>query len=90
MGSQIAVVLETPIMFMCIVDDALFVALARKYYCLMCRVTEKVVDSYSGTLVGVATSGMMETVLLQETVVAEQRSLCMYYGGMLDDDGDEK
>ena len=43
--------LGTPIMYLCVVDDAVLVALTRNYYCLVCRVIEKVVDRYSGTIV---------------------------------------
>jgi len=39
------------------VDGAQFVALTSNYYCLMCKVSGKVVDPYSGTVVGGATSG---------------------------------
>ena len=48
-------VMYAPIMYVWVVDDALFVALTRNYYCLMCRVIGKVVDPYSGTVVGVTT-----------------------------------
>ena len=47
----------TPIMYVWVVDDALFVPLTRNCYCLMCRVIGKVADPYSGTVVDVATSG---------------------------------
>ena len=48
--------LETSIMYVCVVDDTLFVALIRNCCSLMCMVIGKVVDRYSGTVVGVMTS----------------------------------
>lgn len=43
--------LGTPIMYLCVVEDTVLVALTRNCYCLMYRVIEKVVDRYSGTVV---------------------------------------
>ena len=48
--------LETSIIYVSVVDDALFVALIRNCYSLMCMVIRKVFDRYSGTVVGVMTS----------------------------------
>ena len=49
--------LGTPIMYLCVVVDALLVVLTRNYYCLICRVIEKVVNRYGGAVVGVVTFG---------------------------------
>jgi len=44
-------------MYLCVVVDALLVVLTINYYCLMCRAIGKVVDRYSGTIVGVVMFG---------------------------------
>jgi len=44
-------------MYVCVVHGALFVALTGNCYCLMSRANGKVVDPYSGMVVGDATSG---------------------------------
>ena len=46
----------TPIIYLCVVEDVVLVALTRNCYYLMCKVIGKVVDRYSGTVVGVTTS----------------------------------
>ncbi|KAJ8446148.1 hypothetical protein Cgig2_015919 [Carnegiea gigantea] len=43
-------------MYLCVVEDAVLIVLTRNCY-LMCRVIGKVVDRYSGTVVGVTTYG---------------------------------
>ena len=47
--------LETLIIYLYVVVDALLVALTKNYYCLTHKVIGKVVDRYSGTVVIIVT-----------------------------------
>ena len=79
-------------MYLRVVEDAVLVALTINCYCLTCREIRKVFDRYSGTVVGVTTSGKngWGQCYCGRQWWGERGGCVCVMGGKLDDGGAEK